>query len=141
MAFVDHARSVFDYLVRDFDFIGPHVETGRAYLALDYTGRGVGVRVEFDVREETVDVLLVRLVDGLWPRRDELGWINLDRVAQTRSVPLQGGVFRLPRTEVEIEQRIAEEASVLRIAARDILLGDGSALDAFRQGYEPRAGS
>jgi len=133
MAFVEQARDAFDYLVRDFDFLGPHVETGRAYLSLAYTGRHVGVRVEFDAREETVDVVLARLIDGTWPERFERGWVHADSIAKVRGVPLEGGVFRLPQSEDDINRRIAEEARVLRQAARDILEGDGSQLEQFQR--------
>lgn len=131
MPFVDEARTQFAFLVRDFQFLGPHVETGRAYMALDYTGRDLGVRVEFDVREESIDVLLVRLRDGAWPKRDEGVWVHLDRIARARGALAEGGVFRLPQSDAELNRRIAEEARILRQAAADIIEGRAEKLDQF----------
>jgi hypothetical protein len=136
VAFVEQARETFGFLVRDFDFIGPHVETGRAFIALEYTGRHIGVSVELDAREEKVDVALVRLVDGVWPPRYRPGWVYVDRIAMTRGIPMQGGTFTLPQSEQQINARLAEEASILRSVADEVLVGDGSQLEKFRAKQE-----
>lgn len=131
MTFFDEVREGFEFLVSEFGFAGPRVRAGRTFLALDYTGPRIGVAVEFDVREEKVDVVLVRLADGTWPPRYASGWLYLDRIANARGVPLETGVFRLPQSAAEIIARIAEEATLLRSVA-DVLRGDGSQLDQFK---------
>jgi hypothetical protein len=132
VGFVDAARQAFGFLVTDHDFLGPRVDTGRAYVALEYTGRDVGVRIEFDAREEMIDVLFAPLVDGTWPARDEAGWVYLDRVADARGARLLSGVFRIPQTESDLNDRLQEEAGLLRTVGRDLLEGSSAALEQFR---------
>lgn len=86
MGFVGAARDAFQFLVQDFGNVGPLVRTGLGFTAPDYTGRGVGVTVEFEMRDQLIDVLLVPLSDGRWPPRDRTGWVFL-----TASLNVAGG--------------------------------------------------
>jgi hypothetical protein len=136
MPFVDQARQSFDFLVRDFGFTGPHVETGPSSMALSYTGRHIGVAIEFDVHEDVIDVVFTRLRDGEFPPRYEPGWVYLDRVAGVLGLPMKSGTRLLPQSETATVDRIREEADLLREAAAVVLEGDGSQLERFRIRYQ-----
>lgn len=132
MTFVESARNAFRFLLTEFGFAGPRIESGPASISLAYVNGRTGLRVELDVREQVVDVVLVRLTDGTWPPRSQLGWVYLDRVARSRGIALQSGVFRYPQTQDEITDRVLEEARVLRALADELLLGDGEQIDRIR---------
>jgi hypothetical protein len=133
MTFAETAREAFRFLTEEHGFVGPRVEPGSASISLEYTGDGVGVRVEFDTREQSVDVVLVRLNEKSWPPRYQHGWLYLDRVARSRGIRLEGGPFNYPQGESDVGRRVREEARVLRALAGDLLRPGGEQIDAVRQ--------
>ena len=132
MTFVESLRDAFRFLSTEFGFAGPRIESGPASMSLGYVNGQIGVRAELDVRENSVDVVLARLIDGRWPARSQAGWVYLDRVARSRGVSLESGAFRYPQTEVDISDRVQEEARILRNLAIELLLGDGDHIDRIR---------
>jgi len=100
-------------------------------MALDYTGRAVGVSVEFDTRDQSIDVLLVPLTEGELPPRDRPGWLFLDRIVALRG---QRTAQRDSETltEEQVNERVSREAQLLREFGSDLLTSSAGTLERLR---------
>lgn len=91
--------------------------------------------VEYDAREDWIDVVFVRLAEGMWPERYERGWVYLDRIAHLRGVIDEA--LKMSATDDHArDERVVQQARLLREVAVGILVDDGSELDRLRARVE-----
>jgi hypothetical protein len=127
--FTELCEREFRFLVDEFGFGEPEQEAGRSYLAVAYRTDKIGIRVEFEEREQAIWVVLTPLEHGEWPDRFRSRFVYLERLAELRGARLPSGGRRYPLSPDALRHEVHTQATLLASIARDVLRGDVRILD------------
>jgi hypothetical protein len=126
--FVKLCREKFQFLADEFGFrrIASATLSGPDYVL--YTNSTTGVGIDYDRRDGSITIVLMRLVDGKPPAYGDASnrqpvWTVL-RLRAPAAAAVRGR--RGVRTEAEVEAALTPDAAAVRAYAADILRGDFS---------------
>lgn len=130
MGLIDSCQRIFTFLQSDYHFGEPRVEDDRHYKKLCYPSENVGVIVYFEIRDQSIWVVLVpREADGGFPYESGVG---LWRLVEYRGGQSDAPKYESPRwkvlTDEDIVVRLQHLANQLQLYARDVLEGNAAVL-------------
>jgi hypothetical protein len=140
-------RNAFSFLIDDFNFREETLEIDNWGLRLVFCNSTTGVRISYEPSEDSIFVVLIRLVDGKLPDYpvfiDEdtvLNYFDLQDLLSVRIPCFKENNFELgEKTNSEIENSIKQIAKNLRTKAEDILKGDFSIFSELERIVKKRA--
>jgi hypothetical protein len=146
--FIELTEKYFSFLINDFSFKVTAREIQQLTSKINYQKSELALIVQYDQRDFTCFLWVVRIVEGRIPERpifikqnEPVNWFDFNDILNLRSpdLILTHKHFGGQITEINLETWLKHQAECLKNYAKDLLAGDTKILDQLEPIVKKRA--